>query len=493
MIRVAVLMTVLSCAAFATAAAAEPKLAWDLSELYPTEAEWSKALDAAVADIPKIEGCRGTLTRSAATLLGCLDTYFDIDRRLTKVGVYASMNYDLDTRVGRAQQMQEQARQARTAFAAATAWLRPEIIAAGADKIRALDGRRAAPRAVQAAARRHRATRAAHARRGIRAHRRRDGADGERGPVDPRRVRQRRFPVPDGQADKRRGGEARRGGLHEVPRGRRPRGPARGVRRRSGRATTSTRARSAPRSTRRSRRTSSPARCASSTRRSTEALFGDNIPTAVYTQLIADIHANLADAAPLPAPSPAHDGPRQARLRGPLRPDRQALRPHVHPRGGDGGDARGRRRARQGVPGDPAQGHSDGGWIDWFPRTGKRSGAYSTGAYGLHPFQLQNFTGLYDEVSTLAHESGHSMHSFLSDRAQPYPTHDYPIFIAEVASTLNENLLCPLDARRRRKPTTSGCSCSAATSTACAPRCSARGCSPSSSCASTSWRRAASR
>jgi len=61
--------------------------------------------------------------------------------------------------------------------------------------------------------------------------------------------------------------------------------------------------------------------------------------------------------------------------------------------------------------------------------------------YGVHPYQLQNFTGLYEEVSTLAHEAGHSMHSYLSMKAQPYPTADYPIFVAEVASTLNENLL----------------------------------------------------
>jgi oligoendopeptidase F len=80
-------------------------------------------------------------------------------------------------------------------------------------------------------------------------------------------------------------------------------------------------------------------------------------------------------------------------------------------------------------------------WIDWLPNTGKASGAYSTGAYGVHPFQLQNFTGLYDEVSTLAHESGHSMHTYLADRRQPYVTHDYATFVAEVASTLNENLL----------------------------------------------------
>jgi len=80
-------------------------------------------------------------------------------------------------------------------------------------------------------------------------------------------------------------------------------------------------------------------------------------------------------------------------------------------------------------------------WMDFMPTTGKKSGAYSTGAYGVHPYQLQNFTGLYEEVSTLAHESGHSMHTFLSDKNQPYPTHDYRIFVAEVASTLNENLL----------------------------------------------------
>jgi len=80
-------------------------------------------------------------------------------------------------------------------------------------------------------------------------------------------------------------------------------------------------------------------------------------------------------------------------------------------------------------------------WTDWFPSEGKASGAYSAMVYGLHPFQLQNFTGQYGEVSTLAHESGHSMHSYLAAKAQPYVTWRYPIFVAEVASTLNENLL----------------------------------------------------
>ena len=80
-------------------------------------------------------------------------------------------------------------------------------------------------------------------------------------------------------------------------------------------------------------------------------------------------------------------------------------------------------------------------WTDYLPSPGKKSGAYSTGVYGVHPYQLLNFNGRYEDLTTLAHESGHSMHTFLSHNAQPYPTADYPIFVAEVASTLNENLL----------------------------------------------------
>jgi len=61
--------------------------------------------------------------------------------------------------------------------------------------------------------------------------------------------------------------------------------------------------------------------------------------------------------------------------------------------------------------------------------------------YGVHPYQLLNYNGAWDDVSTLAHESGHSMHSYLSTASQPYATAGYSIFVAEVASTLNENLL----------------------------------------------------
>lgn len=81
-------------------------------------------------------------------------------------------------------------------------------------------------------------------------------------------------------------------------------------------------------------------------------------------------------------------------------------------------------------------------WIDWHPAPGKRAGAYATGwAYDVHPYVLLNFTGDYESVSTLAHEMGHAMHSWYSNASQPYPTADYSIFVAEVASTFNEALL----------------------------------------------------
>jgi oligoendopeptidase F len=170
------------------------------------------------------------------------------------------------------------------------------------------------------------------------------------------------------------------------------------------------------------------------------ALFNSDVPTSVYTQLIKDVHANLPTLhrylklrqrmmgldqlryedlyAPIVKKMELRYTPEQAR---------ELVLAAVAPLGPQ-------------YVADLKKGY-DARWVDFMPNTGKKSGAYSTGAYGVHPFQMQNFTGLYDEVSTLAHESGHSMHTFLSDKNQPYPTHDYKIFVAEVASTLNENML----------------------------------------------------
>ena len=80
-------------------------------------------------------------------------------------------------------------------------------------------------------------------------------------------------------------------------------------------------------------------------------------------------------------------------------------------------------------------------WIDVYPREAKRTGAYSTGAYKCKPYVLLNFTGTLDDVFTLAHELGHSLHTWFSNENQPLLYSGYSIFCAEVASTLNEQLL----------------------------------------------------
>lgn len=97
----------------------------------------------------------------------------------------------------------------------------------------------------------------------------------------------------------------------------------------------------------------------------------------------------------------------------------------------------------------------DNRWLDVYENEGKRSGAYSAGAYGAHPYVLLNYTDTLDDLFTLVHEMGHSLHSYLSNRTQSITYANYVIFVAEVASTCNEallmqHLLSKTDDRRRR-------------------------------------------
>ncbi|MGD2170330.1 MAG: oligoendopeptidase F [Chlamydiota bacterium] len=91
-------------------------------------------------------------------------------------------------------------------------------------------------------------------------------------------------------------------------------------------------------------------------------------------------------------------------------------------------------------------------WVDPFENLRKRSGAYSSGCYDSNPYILMNFHGTLNDVLTLAHEAGHSMHSYLSRKNQPYHDAQYPIFVAEVASTFNEQLLLDLMLKQTQDP-----------------------------------------
>ena len=93
-------------------------------------------------------------------------------------------------------------------------------------------------------------------------------------------------------------------------------------------------------------------------------------------------------------------------------------------------------------------------WIDVYPNTGKSGGAYSSGTYDSNPFIMCNFTGTIDSVSTIAHEMGHSMHTHLANTHQPAHYAGYTLFVAEIASTVNENLLIEQLLKEEKDPKT---------------------------------------
>jgi len=119
-------------------AAIEDKYKWNLAEIYPSEQAWAQERLAVAADLAKIAPHKGTLGRSADDLYQALALRDAIGQRVARVSVYANMARDIDTRVGRAEQMAQQARQASTDFAAATSWMRPELLALGPEKVHAL-------------------------------------------------------------------------------------------------------------------------------------------------------------------------------------------------------------------------------------------------------------------------------------------------------------------------------------------------------------------
>ncbi len=170
------------------------------------------------------------------------------------------------------------------------------------------------------------------------------------------------------------------------------------------------------------------------------ALDGDNISPAVYDSLITAVHNNLEPMykylrlrkkvlgvdelhmydiyAPLVKESPAeieYETARKMVLEG------------LSPLGKEYGDI--------------LQEGFNGGWIDVYEKEGKTGGAYSWGSYDTHPFILMNYDHKLNDVFTLAHELGHAMHSYYSNQTQPFIYSQYSIFLAEVASTVNESLL----------------------------------------------------
>jgi oligoendopeptidase F len=415
------------------------KYKWNLADLYPSEAAWTQAKEAVAKRLPELAKFKGRLAKSPADLLAALTTMFDIDQQLSRLSVYANALSDEDVRAARPREMKQAAEEVVTAYAAASSWVRPEILTMDPAKLRRwiAQEKKLAPYRVflEETLRRKPHTLGAAEERVVAEAGEVERAGGEVHGV----LSNADLPYPTIKLST---GESVRLDpaaytLHRQSRVRADRdkvfasffGALKTYERTMGATLSSTV--KAHLFEKRVRHFDTALAA---------ALFSDNIPTAVYKQLLTDVHRSLPTLhryLTLRKRMLGLDTLRYQDLYVPLvssvdmrfQPDeaRAITLDALAPLGKTYTDA-----LNKGF---------NSRWTDYLPSTGKRSGAYSTGVYGVHPYQLLNFNGRYDDLTTLAHESGHSMHTFLSYAGQPYPTADYPIFVAEVASTFNENLL----------------------------------------------------
>jgi oligoendopeptidase F len=412
---------------------------WDLTPLYPTVDAWQAARETLTREIPGIDGFRGTLGKSGAAMYAAFSRLMEIDAALSRLAVYASMLSDEDVRIAAHLEMRQDAEQLGVQLRTAAAFIRPELLAIGSQRVLALvseeprlepyrpwldDVLRYEPHTLSVEEERiaAQAGRFAGASETVRSvftnaempYPSLTLETGERVRLDAagytryRAVRSRADREAVFQAFWSRHAEFS-GTLGAALNGRLQAHVFQRDVHRFG-------------------------SCLEA------SLFRSNIPTAVYHRLIASVHEHLGTLHryfALRQRLMGLDRLRYSDLYAPIIPEvdlkftpeeaRDLVLGALVPLGSEYGAILKRAFEER--------------WMDWLPSTGKSSGAYSTGCYGVHPYQMQNFTGLYQEVGTLAHECGHSLHTFLSDETQPYVTHDYALFVAEVASTLNENLL----------------------------------------------------
>jgi len=411
---------------------------WKLEELYPSDEAWTRAREAFPARIEAFAKRRGHLADGTKAVVEALGQYAALRMESERLQVYSQSHNDEDTRVARYRAMRSEAESLGVKLEAAASWLRPELLALPAARLKALA---AEPRLkdwrfyLQDLLRWKPHTLSADQERLVSL-----AGELESAPATTFEVLTNAdLPYPTvrlstGESIRLDGAGFYRARIAADPADRRKAfqaffGAFKGYERTIGTTLYAEL---------RGHVFDMETHHFGSTLEA--ALFRDAIPTAVYEQLIRDANANLPTLhrylalrkrmlgldklgyedlyAPLVKESDRSYSVDEAKA---------MVLAAVAPLGQDY-----QSKLRQGL---------ESGWTDFLPSTGKRPGAYSTGVYGIHPYQLLNYNGQYDDVSTLAHESGHSMHSLLSSENQPYPTAEYAIFVAEVASTLNENLL----------------------------------------------------
>jgi oligoendopeptidase F len=433
-------MTVLMAGQERDRARVPERYKWNLADIYPSLNTWRAEKDTIKAEIPTIRTFAGKLGSSAQTLADALETMSRLDKELSRLYVYASMRADEDTRVAEHQGMQQEMQQIYAEFSAQASYIEPEVLKIGSatiDKFLASEPRlkiyafylhdivRRAPHTLSDAEEKILADAQPLAGSASNIFGILSNAD---------------FPYPtitlsDGKQAKV--DQAGYGALRTLPK-REDRqaamsaffGALGGFSRTFG--TTMNSETQKVRFYVKARKYGSALEF---------ALDGPNIPVTVYMRLIEGVNKSLPTFhrylrlrkrmmgvdqlhyydlyAPLVASVNLKFTPEEA--------EKQVLGA-IAPLGPD----------YTGV----VQRAFGSRWIDFMPTEGKTSGAYSNGgAYDVHPYMLLNYLGQYGDVSTLAHELGHTMHSYYSNKMQPYALANYQTFVAEVASTFNEALL----------------------------------------------------
>jgi oligoendopeptidase F len=415
-------------------------LKWNLADLYASDAVWRTAKDKAAADISSLRQYRGKLTSSAGTLADGLDRLFALDKELSRLGVYAGLEADQDTRDSQRQGMRQEMTQLGATFGAEAAFIEPEILKAGKGAVEAFiasEPRLKVYRFYLSDIVRRQAHTLSDSEEKLLA----DVGPLGSGPSSTYNILSNAdFPYPtvklsDGRSVKL--DQAAFGDLRALP-NRADREKVMAAFFGSLAAFSRTFGTTMNAEVQKVAFYTKARKYQSSLEGS---LDGANIPVSVYTRLIDGVNRNLPAFhrylklrqrmmrldqlhyydlyAPLVSSVKQQYTPEEAQ---------KLVLGAVEPLGPEYASIIGRAFHDR--------------WIDLLPSEGKASGAYSNGgAYDVHPYMLINFNGKYTDVSTLAHELGHTMQSFFSNKTQPYPMAGYPIFVAEVASTFNESLL----------------------------------------------------
>ncbi len=413
---------------------------WNLTEVYPSDDAWTTEKRKLVAELPSVEKYRGKLGESAATLLGCLDLIYGLNKNYTRLSIYASLQSDVDTRDAKRLAASQEMGQIGSEIAAKTAFLQPEILKLDRPLIESFIAEEPKLKTY------------AHTLYDILRRKSHTGTAGEEKIIADAGLMSDAassaytifsnadFPFPE--VPQHDGAPVR---LDKAAFNLYRAVPNRAFRKmvfesyfnrlNEYRRTFGTQLYAEVKKDMFYMKAQKYNSCLES------ALDGSNIPVDVYKNLIKNVNANLATFHRYLNLRKRLIGVDELHYYDLYVPMVSAVDVEYSVE-----DAQ-RQIVLALAPFGPAytsvvQKAFSERWIDVYPNTGKLAGAYSSGdVYDVHPYILLNYNGKYDDVRTLAHELGHTMHSYLSNKTQPYPTAGYSTFVAEVASTFNEALL----------------------------------------------------